>query len=1063
MAQGGTLQEYLVSLGVAVDQKGINKLHNALNTTKQSALGIGAVLAASTVIITKYVLKLNATAQQYEEMARKSNMSVKAITAQETALKVLGKTLKEVEKDSQLSKRFAELKKLGKELALPTTYEGLTGLRSLLGEIDRFRVFSVYAINWVNAAFLTKLRKPMAHLQGQIEKIRKKVTENMPQMAAIVGGGLANIIRLVMSLVDLGEDLFDWFREIPIETKRAGAGLAALWAAMNMSPVQWLVAGLVLLLGVIQDYYGWKNGENALLGDLWEDLEAGNLLGGLLEKLQKVPDAAVSLLQTFTGFGQQIADKIVEGISTFDFVGTGTALGTFVSNLFTKLAAELSGDGTFNLLQTLTDAAKGLVEGLVNFLSSFLGAIEWDKVASSVTTGFGNLFTFIFSNLFGEEATADSPEKQGLIDKALELAGGLITTILQQLNELNLSDVAVNLAGMVKKLFEYIGKAFGVGVDANDPNKLSVVEKIMGIVMDLAKGILEQIGKIEWDKIGVSVGGIVDTLFAFLGQIFGTSANATQEAKDGLLQKALDLVKGLAIEVLNQISSIDWGGLGVDVGGFINKLFAFIGDLVNPEGKGDDWLSPVLGSVIQLANQIVTFLINALSQIKPEDVSNAITGALDKLFSLLSGGLDGNSTALNDFGSKIGELIGKAIVFVGTLVGDLATKLYNMINSDEGREQFNKIGELIGQFIGAGMESMLAVIWDAIFGEGSFQKMKGNMDLLNQGFSGVKAVDANGNELTKQQQYDLATNDPAGYAAAIKRGQDVDPWSAAFSKSLKDLGVQKALVMGKQGILEDAPIQASPGFNLLTPSGWAYNSLWNDIAKEYRDAMAVKDASALGTATDKMLFFKELYKEKGMTPEKLKEAIGTLSPIVEVTNAKDAAKNANDQMQQYADAHPIQQDVIVQGGGVGKNFGGGENDKPNAYGGFYSYPTSIKVGEDYGEEAVIPLGKISRRNELIKQMFSKMGSGARDLLKSMGIIDNEAAAYAQYGAPGQASGAQPASMYPMVPGDSSVSKSLLANTNIYVYGSGDANAAGQAAYRATEKNLLRHIKGGLEA
>ena len=101
---GNSLAEYLVSLGVKVDEAGFKKVHNTLFKTKATVLGITAALAAMTYGIAKASNSLSESRLKFEDMAKSGKKSAEAIAQQEIALKVMGKTLAEVNKNERLKK-----------------------------------------------------------------------------------------------------------------------------------------------------------------------------------------------------------------------------------------------------------------------------------------------------------------------------------------------------------------------------------------------------------------------------------------------------------------------------------------------------------------------------------------------------------------------------------------------------------------------------------------------------------------------------------------------------------------------------------------------------------------------------------------------------------------------------------------------------------------------------------------------------------------------------------------------------------------------------------------------
>jgi hypothetical protein len=445
----------------------------------------------------------------------------------------------------------------------------------------------------------------------------------------------------------------------------------------------------------------------------------------------------------------------------------------------------------------------------------------------------------------------------------------------------------------------------------------------------------------------------------------------------------------------------------------------------------------ILTAAVNLGIKIIDFLLGAFLKIKPEDIADAIASMFQSIFDMISGAISENSPGLGEAGSKIGEFLGKSIAFTGDLIKRLCDNLIEMINDPTNAQKFGEVGSAIVTAIMKGMVGFTDAIMSWIFGKEYDDQKAALIQQQKKNEVGAQVANAAGD---KAQNLLGAVYDPK---VSLENA-----WTAAY-------GYKTAMLPNK-----------------FTDQEYDRMGVHGQMMK---DAGAVKEPEKLeGYAKD---LWSSLFKAMGAakSPEEYVYAVDAMKKFrddwnsgkVDKKQVQDEAYAAWDTLTNWADKHPVVFKVVLQDGngnpityirdmlqgwfGPESDYSGVTPDK--SIGGVFNQPTRIRVGEGGSDEYVIPTDNPERRDALIMKMFSSMGNSARGLLNRLGY---NMGAFDQ-GAPGMG-GKYPAAMFPS---GSNVSNSRILNskTDINVYGSGNAEAAGRAAYRAASVNLVHDAKG----
>lgn len=456
---GRMLQEYLVSLGVQVDQRGMRKMQSALTMTKASVIGITGALAAMVTGIVKASASLTNTAQKYEDMARSGKKAVDVVARQEMALKAMGKTLDEVNKNDRLKRIYEDLQGIGSELSMPAAEEGRRALDGLGLEMSRMKMTAMYAFQWINHHFLNKLAGPMSNLRKQLEEMRKNVILNMPKITQVVGNGLAYFMQLMMAGVQGVKDLAGWIANLPTVVLQALGAFAGLWGVMKASPIFWILAGLTSLLMLLDDFQVYKAGGKSAFSGLWEGLEDGTFGDKLGEMLDEGVAKLEERVTKFTEIGSTITKGLVDAILGHDFEADGSTAGTFLNNLVTAIGNILTNPALPDIFGNVVEAAGGLIGGLLTAFAAAMGQIDFNKVGGDIGTFVTNFITRIsdaIGKAVGGEGTGEGGVLQGVAKAAESVVIGFVDLLSGFFGNVNAEQVVSAVGGMVRSIFTSI-------------------------------------------------------------------------------------------------------------------------------------------------------------------------------------------------------------------------------------------------------------------------------------------------------------------------------------------------------------------------------------------------------------------------------------------------------------------------------------------------------------------------------------------------------------------------------------------------------------------------------
>ena len=584
-----TIQEYLVKLGVQLDERNMAKLINFLESGKVKAAALsGAMIAAGTVIY-KFIKATTQAEMSLANLAKQQGKSVEQTRAQQNALKAMNATAQDVAKDPALKTIYEDLQKINKEMALPDMKNVLGTVRSLQKEFYALRSTVQYGLQWINYYLLQQLKEPIEQIGKWFKQAREWLRVNMKQVSRDIATYMSAFGKGLVGILDTAKRIFEWVGRLPDGVKAIGAAVIGLTALIKSGPLGQLLMLVEAIGGLYQDYDNYKanlaNPGKAQVEiafpSIWEalesDLSAPEKTKSIIELITgKISDVAGNLGENVLAWVTQNKDDIVEVGSTITTLmtegikGTGeilrALLGAFTSVTgdpeFQHGLAEMIRTALRTAFSTLNDVGSMLVNTIAQAISGKTEA-EWaaEFPGDENNPFLGALGAALIAKIFGAD------QKGQIITGLATLFGSQFTDeeVAATLPEDGESGIYGGLKSAVEKLW--------AGFKGFLETRFDVISDFVNVIGPALTGVTQA----DWEKAlgenNTIMDGLVVALFAKLSGmstkdsivsgIVGSITDAFVQ-KDGSVSGALSKVTG----DLMSVGKVIWDEIEKGFGAF---------------------------------------------------------------------------------------------------------------------------------------------------------------------------------------------------------------------------------------------------------------------------------------------------------------------------------------------------------------------------------------------------------------------------------------------------------------------------------------------------------------
>ena len=318
-----TLQEYLVKIGWDLDKDGYNNVQSLINGlinkigskvgnfTKSFLTGAGIVKDAIVGITESTVELINKTAQldkETEKWARQYWTTEQNARSLQSAMKSMGlSSLDDLYyATSEEYNRFLDLRNLGKSLEAPKELDDfLVKVRDINHEVNRLKVIFEYGARWVVYYLGKMFGKDTDEMLQLFKNGVDWIAKHLPQIAEKIAKAISHVVNIVLALYKVGKAIVTGIKNhldsMPSRTKATLAALSAVLLAFLAGPVGKIIAGITILLLLLEDFYVWSKGGKSLF-DYSKLEEFFNSPG-----IQKIRDFLESVFEILGGIIEYIA------------------------------------------------------------------------------------------------------------------------------------------------------------------------------------------------------------------------------------------------------------------------------------------------------------------------------------------------------------------------------------------------------------------------------------------------------------------------------------------------------------------------------------------------------------------------------------------------------------------------------------------------------------------------------------------------------------------------------------------------------------------------------------
>lgn len=448
------LEEYLVKLGVEVDNNSIKELDSGLKKIdgmvgKTSALGKNIVKAGGLIggiflsVVGSATALTTSMAKQDRQMQTLGNTMMigkSQAMAMKQAVDALGVSIQDIQINPELRQQYTQLLQDGRRMMDATgSYEQvMRDMRGIMFEFTRLKQEAQAALRWIAYYIIRDFSGPLNKVKNTMHSINEWFINNMPKITRSIATGFGYIINVGASFVRLVKTIWKRMGELwdsfPPGTKKAIAALTAMGAILMSGPIGWITAGIVALLLLLDDFYGYLDGKDAALGPVWDELlswqqtfnDGWNTILDYINRffsyiedsplLQRYVDTLWEFWKAVYELGKTIAELLLDGLSDLFsfFKDTGTvddstdAFATFGNGLldiidsvtwlikgFTKLLKKMKGDPTAHafwkgikfIIDMVVDATVKAVKGIGKVASIIAKLLKGDFAGAMADIG----------------------------------------------------------------------------------------------------------------------------------------------------------------------------------------------------------------------------------------------------------------------------------------------------------------------------------------------------------------------------------------------------------------------------------------------------------------------------------------------------------------------------------------------------------------------------------------------------------------------------------------------------------------------------------------------------
>lgn len=376
------IKEYLVSLGM--QDNFTEKLGEALEEADEevdsfakgfakkfvtAGAAVVSLIGATSVGIAKFLNHIANAEQEVADYAEEIGKSREEAYRLKAALDAMGVSMEDIEASEELQEQFKILQEDAKKIQIPDMSTGVQQVSDMKVEFLRLKQIGMLALTWIGHYTMKYLHQPLEKAKQLFGSLNDVVLKNIPKWSKSMGFFLSSIMRLGLTIIRGAKAIFNAIKKIfdmiPKEIKIVTALLAALALFIRAGPIGKLMFIITAALLLLEDFFVYIDGGEALLGGFWQKLiDIYNALkdSGAIEKFkQSFIDAMESIRQGILNAKDFIKDLFKQ------FQESGSI--EKIKKLFSKL-----GEILLLIIDTLKNVGRAFLDSFGGKGKTFL---EW--------------------------------------------------------------------------------------------------------------------------------------------------------------------------------------------------------------------------------------------------------------------------------------------------------------------------------------------------------------------------------------------------------------------------------------------------------------------------------------------------------------------------------------------------------------------------------------------------------------------------------------------------------------------------------------------------------------
>lgn len=301
------IKEYLVSLGM--QDNFTEKLGEALEEADEEVdsfakgfakkfVTVGAVvvslIGATSVGIAKFLNHITNAEQEIAEYAEEIGKSREEAYRLKTALDAMGVSMEDIEASEELQEQFKILQEDAQKIQIPDMSTGVQQVSDMKVEFLRLKQIGMLALTWIGHYTMKYLHQPLEKAKQLFGSLNDVILKNIPKWSKAMGFFLSSVVHLGLTVIRGAKAIFNAIKKIfdmiPNEIKIITALLAALALFIKAGPIGKLMFIITAALLLLEDFFVYIDGGEALLGRFWQKLiDIYNALkdSGAIEKFKQ--------------------------------------------------------------------------------------------------------------------------------------------------------------------------------------------------------------------------------------------------------------------------------------------------------------------------------------------------------------------------------------------------------------------------------------------------------------------------------------------------------------------------------------------------------------------------------------------------------------------------------------------------------------------------------------------------------------------------------------------------------------------------------------------------------